>query len=105
MAQVLCPVVIGRDAELQALDAALTAALAGHGRCALIVGEPGIGKSRLAREIASRAADRGIRVVTGRAVPQSATAPYRPFSDALLPEFSQAQRSVIEAASILGRHR
>jgi hypothetical protein len=85
MAQVLCPVVIGRDAELQALDAALTAAMAGHGRCAVIAGEPGIGKSRLAREIASRAAGRGIAVVTGRAVPQSATAPYRPFSDALLP--------------------
>jgi DNA-binding CsgD family transcriptional regulator len=85
MAQVLCPVVIGRDAELQALDAALTAATAGHGRCVVIAGEPGIGKSRLAREIASRAAGRGIAVVTGRAVPQSATAPYRPFSDALLP--------------------
>jgi predicted ATPase len=85
MAQVLCPVVIGRDAELQALDAALAAATAGHGQCAVIAGEPGIGKSRLAREIAGRAADRGFAVVTGRAVPQSATAPYRPFSDALLP--------------------
>jgi predicted ATPase len=85
MAQVLCPVVIGRDTELQALDAALTAAMAGHGGCAVITGEPGIGKSRLAREIASRAAGRGVRVVTGRAVPQAATAPYRPFADALLP--------------------
>src|SRR5271154_4472046 len=33
MAQILCPVVIGRDAELEAVDAALTAAVAGHGGC------------------------------------------------------------------------
>jgi len=83
MAQVLCPVVIGRDAELQAVDAALSAAMAGHGGCVVITGEPGIGKSRLALETASRAADRGIRVVTSRAVPQSATAAYRPLTDAL----------------------
>jgi DNA-binding CsgD family transcriptional regulator len=85
MVQVLCPVVVGRDAELEALDAALTAAMAGHGGCLVITGEPGIGKSRLARELAARAAGRGIRVVAGRAVPQSATAAYRPVTDALLP--------------------
>jgi DNA-binding CsgD family transcriptional regulator/tetratricopeptide (TPR) repeat protein len=84
MAQVLCPVVIGRDAELAAVDAALTAAMTGHGGCVMITGEPGIGKSRLALETAVRAASRGIRVVTGRAVPQSATAAYRPWSDALM---------------------
>ena len=71
MVQVLCPVVIGRDAELEAIDAALTAAAAGHGRCVVITGEPGIGKSRLALETASRAVRRGIRVVTSRAVPMT----------------------------------
>ena len=84
MAQVLCPIVIGRNAELEAVDAALTAAMAGHGGCVVITGEPGIGKSRLALETASRAASRGMRVVTGRAVPQSATAAYRPLTDALV---------------------
>ena len=84
MAQVLCPVVIGRDAELEAVDAALEAAMTGHGGCVMITGEPGIGKSRLALETASRAASRGIRIVTGRAVPQSATAAYRPLTDALV---------------------
>jgi predicted ATPase/DNA-binding CsgD family transcriptional regulator len=84
MAQVLCPVVIGRDAELAAVDAALTAAMAGHGGCVVITGEPGIGKSRLVLETVGRAASRGIRVVTGRAVPQSATAAYRPLTDALV---------------------
>jgi DNA-binding CsgD family transcriptional regulator/tetratricopeptide (TPR) repeat protein len=84
MAQVLCPVVIGRDTELAAVDAALTAAMTGHGGCVLITGEPGIGKSRLALEAAVRAAGRGFRVVAGRAVPQSSTAAYRPWSDALM---------------------
>ncbi|MGA2829959.1 MAG: AAA family ATPase [Streptosporangiaceae bacterium] len=84
MAQVLCPVVIGRDAELKAVDAALEAAMTGHGGCVVITGEPGIGKSRLVLETAGRAAGRGIRVVTGRAVPQSATAAYRPLTDALV---------------------
>ncbi len=84
MAQVLCPVVIGRDAELKAVDAALTAAMTGHGGCVVITGEPGIGKSRLVLETAGRAASRGIRVITGRAVPQSATAAYRPLTDALV---------------------
>ena len=84
MAQVLCPVVIGRDAELEAVDAALTAAMTGHGGCVVITGEPGIGKSRLVLETAGRAASRGIRVVTGRAVPESATAAYRPLTDALV---------------------
>ncbi len=84
MAQVLCPVVIGRDAELKAVDAALEAAMTGHGGCVVITGEPGIGKSRLVLEMAGRAAGRGIRVVTGRAVPQSATAAYRPLTDALV---------------------
>jgi len=84
MAQVLCPVVIGRDAELKAVDAALEAAMTGHGGCVVITGEPGIGKARLVLEMAGRAAGRGIRVVTGRAVPQSATAAYRPLTDALV---------------------
>jgi hypothetical protein len=33
-------VVVGRDAELEAIDAALAAAMAGHGRCLVITGVP-----------------------------------------------------------------
>jgi DNA-binding CsgD family transcriptional regulator/tetratricopeptide (TPR) repeat protein len=84
MAQVLCPVVIGRDAELAAAGAALSAAMAGHGGCVMITGEPGIGKSRLAQETAILARQAGVPVVTGRAVPQAVTAAYRPLTDALI---------------------
>jgi predicted ATPase len=87
MADVLCPVVVGRQAELAELDAALTAALAGAGRLVFIAGEPGIGKSRLAREVAGRALAEGAAVVTGRAVPTGQSTPYRPLTEALLQAF------------------
>ena len=82
--EVLCPVLVGRRAEIQALELALAGALAGQGGCAVITGEAGIGKSRLMRELARMAAGRQVLVVTGRAVPASASAPYRPVTEALL---------------------
>ena len=84
MGQVLCPVLVGRQAEIQALESALDAALAGRGGCAVISGEAGIGNSRLMRELSQIAAGRQVPVVMGRAVPASTTAPYRPATEALL---------------------
>ncbi len=80
----LCPALVGRRAEIQALESALAGALAGQGGCAVITGEAGIGKSRLMRELARLAAARQVLVVMGRAVPASASAPYRPVTEALL---------------------
>src|SRR5579871_1563770 len=82
--EVLCPVLVGRRPEIQALESALAGVLAGRGGCAVITGEAGIGKSRLIRELARMAAGRQVLVVTGRAVPASASAPYRPVTEALL---------------------
>ena len=80
----LCPVLVGRDAEIQALESALAGALTGQGGCVVITGEAGIGKSRLLRELARLAADRKVLVAMGRAVPASASAAYRPVTEALL---------------------
>jgi AAA ATPase domain len=82
--EVLCPVLVGRRAEIQALESALAGALAGEGGCVVVTGEAGIGKSRLIRELAQMAAGRQVLVLTGRAVPASASAPYRPVTEALL---------------------
>lgn len=58
---------VGRDRELAALAGLLAAALAGDARLVLCGGEPGIGRTRLAEELARRAAARGVPVVWGRA--------------------------------------
>ena len=57
---------VGREAELQQLSAGLDSAIAGRGRLFLLVGEPGIGKSRLAEEVTRQAWARGARVLFGR---------------------------------------
>jgi DNA-binding CsgD family transcriptional regulator len=57
---------VGREAELAALTADLDAALGGRGGVALVAGEPGIGKTRLAEELAAQATARGALVLWGR---------------------------------------
>ncbi len=81
---VRCQIVVGREAELALLGEALAAALAGSGRAVFLTGEPGIGKSRLAREVADQARSRGALAAVGRAVPAGASTPYRPLTEALL---------------------
>ena len=54
------------------------------GRMVFLTGEAGIGKSRLASELADEARARGATVLAGRAVPTSASIPYRPLTEALL---------------------
>src|SRR6185295_11465456 len=51
---------IDREREIAELEAALASALAGSGRVALLAGEPGIGKTRLARAFAAEAEARGV---------------------------------------------
>src|SRR5439155_19780875 len=57
---------VGRESELEQLLAGLEDARAGRGRVFLLVGEPGIGKSRLADEVTWRARSRGVRLPVGR---------------------------------------
>ncbi|MDP8927260.1 MAG: DUF2791 family P-loop domain-containing protein [Actinomycetota bacterium] len=45
---------VGRRGELDRLEESLVAVVSGRGRSALVLGEPGIGKSRLVRELRAR---------------------------------------------------
>ncbi len=58
-------VFVGRERELAALQAGVREAVAGHGRLFLVTGEPGIGKTRLAQEVAVYARSHA-RVLWGR---------------------------------------
>lgn len=57
---------VGRKSEIEVLTRALDGALAGRGSIALVSGEPGIGKTRLAKELAFRAHEAGARPLWGR---------------------------------------
>ena len=72
----------GREAELAALRAAWADAVAGRRRGVLVSGEPGIGKTRLAAEIAGHARERGGVVLYGRCDDGLAAAA-QPFAQAL----------------------
>src|SRR5206468_9107740 len=76
---------VGRSAELALLSKTTDEAAKGAGRSVFIVGEGGIGKTRLAAAAAERAAKRGWNVAVGRAYPVETGVPYALFSDALLP--------------------
>ncbi len=74
---------VGREAELTALLEAFAAAEAGEAQVALVLGEAGIGKTRLVREFLERL-PQGTTVAVGHAVPLSAGAiPYGVVSDLL----------------------
>jgi class 3 adenylate cyclase len=53
---------VGRRWELSAIESLLDRAVDGHGAVVTVVGSPGIGKSRLVREVAAIAARRGVDV-------------------------------------------
>lgn len=62
---------VGRDQELELLLERWRRVQAGAGQCSLITGEPGIGKSRLVRELRRRAAGDAPRLFEGRCSPQA----------------------------------
>ncbi len=59
-------VFVGRERELAELGRVLENALTGRGGVALVAGEPGIGKSKLATELVRLAQSKGARVLIGR---------------------------------------
>ncbi|MGD0809089.1 MAG: AAA family ATPase, partial [Acidimicrobiales bacterium] len=67
---------VGRDRELARVTSYLDDALAGRGRLVLCTGEAGVGKTRLAEEVAALAAARGVPVAWARAADRGSSPPY-----------------------------
>jgi DNA-binding CsgD family transcriptional regulator/DNA polymerase III delta prime subunit len=70
---------VGRQREMDELKAALEEALSGHGQLVMLVGEPGIGKTHTAHELAASANPRGARVLWGHCYAEQGAPPYWPW--------------------------
>ncbi len=101
---------VGRDEELRTLESAIDASLAGRGQLVGIVGEPGVGKSRLCFEIAERCRARGMPVFQVAAQAHERGVPLQPvlrllrsyFEIADVASDAEARRRVEAALEELG---
>ena len=78
---------VGRDEPLRRVSALLDAVRTGRGQAALILGEPGVGKSRLLAELRTAnvaAADAGLRWAEARSVSYGGDIPFGLLSDVVL---------------------
>jgi predicted ATPase len=105
---------VGRTAELERIVAALHMVLdQKQGRLVMLAGEPGVGKTRLAREVLARARLLEVQGFSGRCFEPQATVPYFPFGEPLAamlanitPELQVDLRSLWpELAYIVPEHR
>ena len=76
-------VFVGRQREMGELKGCLEDALSGRGRLVTLVGEPGIGKTRTAQELATYAGLRGAQVLWGRCYEEQGAPPYWPWVQAI----------------------
>ena len=88
---------VGRDAEQAALNSVLGQAERGESACALLVGEPGIGKTRLVEQLAGRASERGFQVAVGRCSQDDGAPPLWPWVS-LLRALAESRGEVLDPA-------
>jgi class 3 adenylate cyclase/tetratricopeptide (TPR) repeat protein len=83
---------VGRDGELEQLRQVLGRAAAGHGQVVAIVGEPGVGKSRLVWELTHSHRTHGWLIVQAGSVSYGKATPYLPVIDLLKGYFQVEDR-------------
>jgi adenylate cyclase len=89
---------VGREHELRALEDALEDALASSGQVIGVVGEPGVGKSRLSHELAERCRAKDIPVYHVVAQAHAKAVPLMPLLQFLRSYFEITERDSDEAA-------
>jgi tetratricopeptide (TPR) repeat protein len=88
---------VGRDRELETLLDLFAAVEEGRGQAVGIVGEPGVGKSRLLLELRQRLAERRVTYLQGRCLSYGAAIPYVPAVDMLRANCDLAETDTPEA--------
>jgi len=96
------PSLVGRDTELDGVRRALGHAQDGKGSALFLVGEAGIGKTRLAAEAVGQAFGAGMVVLRGRGSTLGPMVPFRPLTEALL---SLVRRGELPGDAELGPYR
>ncbi len=87
---VVCPILIGRTADLAAFHLLIDQAKSGREQVALLCGEAGIGKSRLVAEVKTYAVSQGFLLLQGNCFQADRAFPYAPFLDLLHSYFSNS---------------
>lgn len=86
---------VGRQWEVAILRREVDTSLSGRLRVAMLTGEPGIGKTRLMRELADDVRGHGAVVLQGGASDAEGMPPYLPFLEALGPYIAMADASLL----------
>jgi len=96
---------VGRDQELAVLEAALERTIAGEAQVVAVVGEAGVGKSRLCFEFAQRCRERGLEVWQTHGLAHARAVPFVPVLEVLRAYFGIGERDDERAAreKIAGR--
>ena len=83
---------VGRQAELAALHQALEQAGAGHGQVVAVIGEPGVGKTRLFHEFTHASRTQGWLLLESSSTSYGKATPYLPVIDLLKAYFQLEDR-------------
>jgi len=81
---------VGRESERATIRGAIARALEGHGSLVMLAGGPGVGKTRLAMEMADDATRQGFRVLVGHCYERDEPFPYLPFAEIVESGLAQA---------------
>jgi hypothetical protein len=81
---------VGRESEGSAIRAVIDHALTGHGSLLMLFDGPGVGKTRLAMEMAEYASRKGFRCAVGRCYERDEPFPLLPFAEIIESNLAQA---------------
>ncbi len=90
-------VFVGRQREMAGLRTVLDDAISGQGRLVMLTGEPGIGKTRVAQELAGAAESQGMRVFWGRCYEGLGAPPFWPWVQPIREYVQQADPETLRS--------
>jgi hypothetical protein len=97
LAELTVPPFVGRLPEIESLRTALGFAMSGRGQMAMLAGEPGIGKTRISRELSDGSEREGVQTLWGWCYEDEGAPPFWPWIQAIRAYVGGADASTLEA--------